>query len=89
MPADSTPAQFANATLGEIAEILAKHSQSLGTVTPSPAPTAPSLASSSSPWVRNFVVEYSPEEAIELPAEERENWETANLFAYDNWPEAP
>ena len=82
------PAQFANATLGEIAEILAKHSQSLGTDNPSPVPTAPSLASSSSPWVRNFVVEYSPEEAIELPAEERENWETANLFAYDNWPEA-
>jgi NAD(P)-dependent dehydrogenase (short-subunit alcohol dehydrogenase family)/acyl carrier protein len=76
------PAQFANATLGEIAQILAQHRQP--SLTSSVAVTAPSVKATS-PWVRNFVVEYVPQEPISLDGEVEENWETANLFAEDDW----
>lgn len=42
----------------------------------------------STPWVRDFVVKYVPEAASPLSDNPEENWETANLFAVDNWAEA-
>ncbi|NEO45562.1 MAG: SDR family NAD(P)-dependent oxidoreductase [Moorea sp. SIO4A3] len=79
------PSNFANASLGEIAQTLEKLAEQQQSPQPNSAPIP--MANESTPWVRNFVVEYLAEEAPPLVSEE-ENWETANLFAVDNWTTA-
>ncbi|MBE9048954.1 SDR family NAD(P)-dependent oxidoreductase [Nostocales cyanobacterium LEGE 11386] len=89
------PSNFANATLAEIATVLQQLTEKQK---PSvqPQPVQPSLkvsttlpVSESIPWVRDFVVEYVPEEKPVLPASSQEdNWETTNMFEVDNWSNA-
>lgn len=87
------PSNFANATLAEIAAVL---QQLIEKQKPSiksqpvqsslKVSTTTALASESIPWVRDFIVEYVPEETPVLPASSQEdNWETTNMFEVDNW----
>ena len=94
------PANFANATLTEIANALkplieetnlAKtpeskklESYSANPKTQTVTPTI--MAKEEIPWVRDFVVEYVFEEASIISEDsQEENWETANIFPIDNW----
>lgn len=77
------PSNFANATLAEIAQILEK----LAGQNQQPNTVSTPISAQSTPWVRNFVVEYQAEVAPPIVCGE-ENWETANLFAVDDWKTA-
>lgn len=87
------PSNFANATLAEIATVLQKLiEQQKPSIQPQPIQQSVKVStttlpiSESIPWVRDFIVEYVPEETPVLPASSQEdNWETTNMFEVDNW----
>ena len=93
------PSAFANASLAEVAVALEQlvgsgsaaatqtidvASQGSKGVTAAAMPVEEEAVTS---WVRNFIVEYMPEESDALSSQE-EGWQNTNLFAIDNWTAA-